>query len=1045
MSENNIWEILGLESGATKKEIKRQYAKLSKECHPEEKPEEFARLHQAYQTAMKLCDDKASKVVQFDFPNNNYEKNAQIMQLEEVELQSDVSHSIEADNKELLEEASKETSNRESLLEKISDLKESRTREVEVKEETKESDETKESEKTSTASTDSQSSLLDKLIRNDENDLEAYVNTGIIKTIIDTLSDKKRRNKPAVWQEIFLSEEFLSEQFKEIFADGMEYVFRNIPKVENVNEVPSAFLTELAIAYGITVEENGMYRFGNGLKIEQVITDYWFSMPEEWYSIRATGYIKKKQNRVRAVSFGQYRALLSMHESTFNNDSERLKWQEIIWGLRAEYFIENDKTSDDLATLSRILIDLCIFWLEHYRIPDHVVTYIYKSLYLDNLESISYGEWYKPLKECISRCYPDLECLDTQKKEIKTKFVTEYMNFCALNSKLEDAMYENQDFDKTLIDEKCDALFESDIWKEYAKDPVIINYLVETGGFVHMYYKAIDKMFWTYYDENKLYEDNAADLLENLIRARSFSSAIPTTEDNERAAYILMYAFGIRRVSGVKIYDKYGMYGSDGIMNMPMYIDYLFCVKELSEYDTETFEHKFLDGNTLKYSLEYKNVRVFWNENEVYGDILSTEEVLTYAEELSGSCDFFALLSILDRKAYHNSDKDLKQSIRKCIEKWLMPLEITLNIRNRIIDCILMGEDEIANLGKFGICYGGGGKLYIVEKDAKLIPYLYSVKGLTRLPEYIGAKGVTDLETALKIYSCPKPELIKEYDSSGLSEEDVSNVIFEGLMLNAKVNEEPKVNKKDDDKGKIYDSKFVPEEVITSRGDIDKFTAKEINIEDKDTYNVPIEANDIYNLPFVKEYMEREGRFIRNAFVTLDRNTASSRREVFAVSLLDNKIFGFGFKGLDNNSDNDLYRASESILNNVSDSDIYGEFRKNARELEEDIMRRTNERSIVIGYFTRDYGNYFKRPIAIGESGNLYIKTTFSNIVSGKSIKDIMKDYLPLSRYEKVEVYANVLAMSRFGNTFNYNFKACDFVDKDSLANYYAKKYIMHK
>ena len=135
----------------------------------------------------------------------------------------------------------------------------------------------------------------------------------------------------------------------------------------------------------------------------------------------------------------------------------------------------------------------------------------------------------------------------------------------------------------------------------------------------------------------------------------------------------------------------------------------------------------------------------------------------------------------------------------------------------------------------------------------------------------------------------------------------------------------------------------------------------------------------------------------------------------------------------------DMKNCSESILNNVSDSDIYGEFRKNARELEEDIMRRNNERSIVIGYFTRDYGNYFKRPIAIGESGNLYIKTTFSNIVSGKSIKDIMKDYLPLSRYEKVEVYANVLAMSRFGNTFNYNFKDCDFADKDSLANYYAK------
>lgn len=48
----NAWEILGIEPTSDKKEIKRAYAKLLKQYHPEENPEEFKQIQAAYQQCL---------------------------------------------------------------------------------------------------------------------------------------------------------------------------------------------------------------------------------------------------------------------------------------------------------------------------------------------------------------------------------------------------------------------------------------------------------------------------------------------------------------------------------------------------------------------------------------------------------------------------------------------------------------------------------------------------------------------------------------------------------------------------------------------------------------------------------------------------------------------------------------------------------------------------------------------------------------------------------------------------------------------------------
>lgn len=60
----NAWEILGIEPTSDKKTIKRAYAKLLKQYHPEENPEEFKQIQAAYQQC--LHPDQEIESVSFE-------------------------------------------------------------------------------------------------------------------------------------------------------------------------------------------------------------------------------------------------------------------------------------------------------------------------------------------------------------------------------------------------------------------------------------------------------------------------------------------------------------------------------------------------------------------------------------------------------------------------------------------------------------------------------------------------------------------------------------------------------------------------------------------------------------------------------------------------------------------------------------------------------------------------------------------------------------------------------------------------------------------
>lgn len=60
---SDIWAVLGIEPTTDKRKIKKAYAEAVKTCHPEEHPEEFKRLYEAYQAALSslTADNRAPR------------------------------------------------------------------------------------------------------------------------------------------------------------------------------------------------------------------------------------------------------------------------------------------------------------------------------------------------------------------------------------------------------------------------------------------------------------------------------------------------------------------------------------------------------------------------------------------------------------------------------------------------------------------------------------------------------------------------------------------------------------------------------------------------------------------------------------------------------------------------------------------------------------------------------------------------------------------------------------------------------------------------
>ena len=63
MTEKEAWALLEIPPDSSKRDIRRAYAALAKDCHPEEDPEGFARLQEAYRRALEASGQKEQEQI----------------------------------------------------------------------------------------------------------------------------------------------------------------------------------------------------------------------------------------------------------------------------------------------------------------------------------------------------------------------------------------------------------------------------------------------------------------------------------------------------------------------------------------------------------------------------------------------------------------------------------------------------------------------------------------------------------------------------------------------------------------------------------------------------------------------------------------------------------------------------------------------------------------------------------------------------------------------------------------------------------------------
>ena len=97
MTKDMAYEIFGLTPDASKEEIQKAYAQLSKQYHPEENPEEFQRIHEAYRILIR--GSRGRRQVE-NVENTNFYAQVEQMQFEDTQSQKLNFHRQGADDVE---------------------------------------------------------------------------------------------------------------------------------------------------------------------------------------------------------------------------------------------------------------------------------------------------------------------------------------------------------------------------------------------------------------------------------------------------------------------------------------------------------------------------------------------------------------------------------------------------------------------------------------------------------------------------------------------------------------------------------------------------------------------------------------------------------------------------------------------------------------------------------------------------------------------------------------------------------------------------------
>ncbi len=620
--KSDIWTFLGIAPTSDKKTIRSAYAAQSRLHHPEEEPEYFVELNQAYRQALSLArtaeaDGSGENRIGRSGEEDRNSNNAEFTQL----------YTGTGNEKDKEESA--------SLLERLADAR--------------------------------------------QKAIQQSMETGALHDFITLFTNPKQAKAADTWKRFFLSEAFLREQYTEDFARGL-YTYLMEQQLHPCDNLPAGLLQELAIAYALIPHFAGE-EYGQGMKYPKE----WYKVSVEqtlparkqiaeifnrqgWdcdLKSMTRRMLKQPANKVRHNAFTDYLTLKEMGQKGQLTEADKETWQHILGFGQVHYLYErNGKRlgGTDYESRSECVVKLYVQWLKDQRLPDCVLKFLYQKFSFRELDRSSTRGLYGALKEQVLVQLPQVEELLFGQDGLEQK-VTKVYRVCSRIINDNQNNYEKSIYEETPeIKERVEALFAMPEWKEVQKDRGLFDRLY-AGAKRLVMPRSLTEGLIRSLEQGDFPEPRRTELLESLLRSLAteqmcreidyrFQLSFPPV-DMERLEdspefwqYYLMRGYGFRhgRIRG-EWEDGY-LYEMDGECYLPAYIRHLYAPSKAWQkaftgfcQETESIPAPVSatctlpDGRTLRVEFHYHYCLYFVEEAPVLFPVLTFGELRRWASE----------------------------------------------------------------------------------------------------------------------------------------------------------------------------------------------------------------------------------------------------------------------------------------------------------------------------------------------------------------------------------------------------------------------------
>ncbi len=714
----DIWRILGTEPTNDKKQIRKAFAAQSRLHHPEEEPEYFAELNQAYKAALEYAAGGAGAVSMGGFQDKEGGTGA-------GSLGAKIDSSNNEDsmvNNRFVKETQEEESG--SGGETAEEIVEETAGEI--------------GGEAAEGTAEETSSLLKLLEEAEERAIEESRQKGALRDFIALFENPKQAKQADTWKRFFLSEAFLGEQYSEEFGKGfLGYLSRQT--LYPYDNLPMGLLQELAIAYAFIPHFAGEEYF-EGLKY-----------PKEWYKVSVentfparkymaqvfnmqgrecdlksmTGrMLRQPANKVRHNAFSDYLSMKEMSREGRLTEQEKETWEHILNFCQVCYLYErNGKRlgSADYESRSECVVKLYVQWLKDEGLPESVLKFFYKKLAFKELDRSSTRGLYEPLKAEVLRQLPQAEELlfgETGKEQLITKLYRVCSSIINDNQNNYDKFIYHETAD---IQERVRAFFAMPEWEMLKGDKELFQRIYKAAVRLVMPCSLAEGLI-RHLQGGDFPEPERTELVESLLRSLAterlcreidyrcdLSLGDTGTEQLESNAdfwqYYLMRGFGYRHAKVRGDWESGYVYETQGECYLPAYINYIYAPsrewqKRFVGFDKEKEEIRFPlsarctmpGGEELRVEFHYHYCLYFVGGRQVDGPVLGFSDLCAYADQLRRAEEFFFLLALT---AIGDSDRRAAEAL---IGQWLGRTPLHPVIIPRVAQMLAADNDRAAGL-----------------------------------------------------------------------------------------------------------------------------------------------------------------------------------------------------------------------------------------------------------------------------------------------------------------------------------------------------------